>query len=78
MDKDIVLSVFHSVSSRLGYNHPKPGQVKAVTTFVLGRDVAVLNRPNKKHTRDKVEQLTYRLKALPYGLDIIYMPYNIT
>ena len=37
MDKDIVLSV----SSRLGYNHPKPGQVEAVTTFVLGRDVFI-------------------------------------
>ena len=41
MDKDIVLSVFHAVSSRLGYNHPKPGQVEAVTTFVLGRDVFI-------------------------------------
>ena len=41
MDKDIVLSVFHSVSSRLGYNHPKPGQVEAVTTLVLGRDVFI-------------------------------------
>ena len=41
MDKDMVLSVFHSVSSRLGYNHPKPGQAEAVTAFVLGRDVFI-------------------------------------
>ena len=41
MDKDIALSVFHSVSSRLVYNYPKPGQEEAVTMFVLGKEVFV-------------------------------------
>ena len=39
MNKETVVSDLHSVSLQLGYSHPKPAQVEAVTTFILGRDV---------------------------------------
>ena len=39
MNKETVASALHSVLLRLGYSYPKPEQVEAVTTFILGRDV---------------------------------------
>ena len=39
MNKETVASALHSVLLRLGYSYPKPAQVEAVTTFILGRDV---------------------------------------
>ena len=39
MNKETVVSALHSVSLQLDYSHPKPAQVEAVTTFILGRDV---------------------------------------
>ena len=36
MNKETAASALNLVSLRLGYSHPKPAQVEAVTTFILG------------------------------------------